>query len=642
MFGFVLSLTVMSVMFTLSGGAAFILRRTLMRGREGRMYPVWIALFAISVIPIRFNLPDIKLAEVANYSAAADISDNIAQSDSHFDLQQPIEPGVKDSSDLPRQNENLAELHLRRFLVAFAENLDMLTSVLFLLWLSGATINFIVSMNEYFSAKRTLYANSTPLCDERLMSLIEKVRADCRLKRRVEVRVFDDMLVASPCVSGCLKPILYIESGAKGLDDDKLRYIIAHELTHIKRHDILIKLFSLFTAAVHWLNPATRSVLRAVYEDCELSCDSRVISIYGKEISGVYMGAILDFAERFSENSRLIGAPMLNGGLFVAPPSGARYLKRRYVNMKGFRKDRVAGVLTALFCTACAVSSTVALSACSDITPGFFENAIVLDQPVEQMVRAYYGLTLDDFITPDMVDGITQLEVRARESADGKIYAEFVVNGLAGFASPQPNYSKKVYWEDCTAMAEAITDYEGGADRQRTDLNKINAFYQLKDPSDPMLTERARAELLAMFPILNETGALYFFDPYASEREINEILTIYDRMGVADLWEVGSYEFDASSLMYFTNLREVTFVGFTPVNYDFPETIKVTLVDTQPIEVDESGSAETDESLDTTETGDTTGAVDTTDEAGDTDAANGIKVEGGGRVIVDSIISTQS
>ena len=72
----------------------------------------------------------------------------------------------------------------------------MLTSVLFLLWLSGATINFIVSMNEYFSAKRMLYANSTPLCDERLMSLIEKVRADCRLKRRVEVRVFDDMLVA--------------------------------------------------------------------------------------------------------------------------------------------------------------------------------------------------------------------------------------------------------------------------------------------------------------------------------------------------------------------------------------------------------------------------------------------------------------
>ena len=275
--------------------------------------------------------------------------------------------------------------------------------------------------------------------------------------------------------------------------------------------------------------------------------------------------------------------------------------------MKSFRKDRVAGILAVLFCVACASSSVFALSACSDITPGFLENAIVLDEPIEQMVRAYYGLTLDDYITPEMVDGIAQLEVRPRESADGKIYAEFVVNGLTGFASPQPMYSKKSYWDDCVAMAEALTPYEGGDDRKRTDLNKINAFYQLKDPDEPMLTERARAELLAIFPILNETGALYFFDPYASEREINEILSICDRMGIADLWEVGSYEFDASSLMYFTNLREITFVGFTPVNYDFPDTIKVSLVDTvEPVE---------------------------TDDADDNDI--GIAVEGGGRVIVD-------
>ena len=614
MFGFVLSLTVMSVMFTLSGGLAFILRGTLMRGREGRMYPVWIALLAISVIPIRFDLPDIEPTAAVAYETTAGEVDNIAALDSRDDAELPMELGVKDSSGLPRQNENITVLHLRRFLAALAENLSTITTALFLLWLSGAMINFIVSMNEYFSAKRMLYDNSTPLRDERLLSLIEQVRAECHVKQEIEVRVFDDMLVASPCVSGCFHPVLYIEPGASRLEYDKLRYIIAHELTHIKRHDILIKLFSLFAAAVHWLNPATRSVLRAVYEDCELSCDSRVIGVYGREISGVYMGAILDFAERFSENSRRIGAPMLNGGLFVAPPSGARYLKRRYVNMKSFRKDRVAGILAVLFCVACASSSVFALSACSDITPGFLENAIVLDEPIEQMVRAYYGLTSDDYITPEMVDGITQLEVRPRESADGKIYAEFVVNGLDGFASPQPMYSKKSYWDDCVAMAEALTTYEGGDDRKRTDLNKINAFYQLKDPDEPMLTERARAELLAIFPILNETGALYFFDPYASEREINEILSICDRMGIADLWEVGSYEFDASSLMYFTNLREITFVGFTPVNYDFPDTIKVSLVDTvEPVE---------------------------TDDADDNDI--GIAVEGGGRVIVDSIVGIQS
>ena len=622
MFGFVLSLTVMSVMFTLSSGAAFIFRHTLMKGREGRMYPVWIAILAISVIPIRFDLPEIDAGEVISIDIAESDVENIVTVESRDDAELPIELSVKDSSGVTQKNESLAVLHLRRFLASLADNIDTLTTALFLLWLSGAMISFIVSMNEYFGTKRLLYANSSVCKDEKLLSVFDECRRECGVKHRIEVRVFDDMLVASPCVSGCLRPVLYIESGCSQLDSDKLRYIIAHELTHIRRHDILIKLFSLFAAAVHWLNPATRSVLRAVYEDCELSCDSRVIRVYGREISGVYMSAILDFAERFSENSRLIGARMLNGGLFVAPPSGARYLKRRYVNMKSFRKDHVAGALAVLFSAVCASSSLFALSACSDITPGLFANAIELDEPVEQMVRAYYGLTSDDIITPEMIDGITQLEISPRESADGKIYAEFVVNGLDGFASPQPRYAKKVYWEDCLADIDSTAAYEGGEEARTKDYRKLDAFYLLRDPDDPMLTERARAELLATFPILNETGAFYLFDPYASEREINEILSICDRMGIADLWEVGSYEFDASSLMYFANLREITFVGFTPVNYDFPDTIKVSLVDTlEPVEVDETN---------------------TTDDTGDVNAIPGIKVEGDGRVIVDSIINTQA
>src|SRR5699024_6264346 len=55
-----------------------------------------------------------------------------------------------------------------------------------------------------------------------------------------------------------------------------------------------------------------------------------------------------------------------------------------------------------------------------------------------------------------------------------------------------------------------------------TALNKMNAFYQLKDPFDPGLTERAKRELQATFPITNEM-AVYIFDPNASDRELNEI-----------------------------------------------------------------------------------------------------------------------
>lgn len=51
---------------------------------------------------------------------------------------------------------------------------------------------------------------------------------------------------------------------------------------------------------------------------------------------------------------------------------------------------------------------------------------------------------------------------------------------------------------------------------------KLSAFYTLKDPEDPTLTERAKQELQTTFPITKKM-AVYVFDPYASERELNLI-----------------------------------------------------------------------------------------------------------------------
>lgn len=55
-----------------------------------------------------------------------------------------------------------------------------------------------------------------------------------------------------------------------------------------------------------------------------------------------------------------------------------------------------------------------------------------------------------------------------------------------------------------------------------TIYKKLSAFYTLKDPDDPTLTERGVMELKATFPI-TQKYAVYVFDPLASEREINQI-----------------------------------------------------------------------------------------------------------------------
>lgn len=53
-------------------------------------------------------------------------------------------------------------------------------------------------------------------------------------------------------------------------------------------------------------------------------------------------------------------------------------------------------------------------------------------------------------------------------------------------------------------------------------LKKMNAFYSLKDPDDPSLTDRGVKEMMATFPITQKM-AVYVFDPYATDRELNLI-----------------------------------------------------------------------------------------------------------------------
>ncbi len=53
-------------------------------------------------------------------------------------------------------------------------------------------------------------------------------------------------------------------------------------------------------------------------------------------------------------------------------------------------------------------------------------------------------------------------------------------------------------------------------------MKKMNAFYSLKDPDDPTLTDRGVKEMMATFPITQKM-AIYVFDPYATDRELNLI-----------------------------------------------------------------------------------------------------------------------
>lgn len=60
-------------------------------------------------------------------------------------------------------------------------------------------------------------------------------------------------------------------------DDEAMRLVFFHELTHFKRRDIGRKLLFHLAAAVHWFNPFFILIRQAGDRTCELSCDEEVL-----------------------------------------------------------------------------------------------------------------------------------------------------------------------------------------------------------------------------------------------------------------------------------------------------------------------------------------------------------------------------
>ena len=589
MFSFMLSLLVLTLMFSIISAAALLFRRTFLKGREGVMYPFWIVILIISIIPLRVDFlqltspligePAVQAEVYAKEAMASDMSRGIAE--------RPQNTPHDAHDDIARESVPL--MKLRRMMAASVEFIDEIATGTFVLWLSGALLSFADAMIKFISTKRVMIVNSAPCRDERISRCVSELREKMGIRRRIRIRMFNVEALSSPCVVGCVKPTLFVESGCITMSDGELCCVLTHELTHLRRFDTVTKLLCIFAASVHWFNPASRHVQTALYEDCELSCDYSVVAAYGTTVSGLYMGAILDFAQRYAEHCRLVCRSGISGGMFLSQSSGVSFLKRRYTNMKNFRKNRAVLCVTAVFTLLCVGANMLAMSSCSGITTSTLGSAIELSPSVDAMVRAYYGLDSDDYITPAMVDAIRSVKVSQNEvtavyrdeQPEAYQLVEFTVNKEPRFTSALPTVAKTKYYDELiSSIYEGAKSHNGNT----ADCDRFKAFYTFIDITKPELTADECNKLTAMYPNIEKDLFYYVLDSHISERERIVLYGLMGEYGLLNAWTLKSDEFDASSFGYFENLEEIEFVGVTPVGYDFPDHVRVTVTETGPQE----------------------------------------------------------
>ena len=219
------------------------------------------------------------------------------------------------------------------------------TTILFCGYLAGAAAFLFYEGVSYARFRRTVRRWSGSVTRGDYRALLDET---ARFLSVTAPKMLICEAVTTPAVTGLFRPTLLLPH--ERYEPSELRCILRHELCHLKRHDMLLKLVLLAANAMHWFNPVVYLMLRQADEDIELACDSAAT-------------AGLDRAERAAYSRTLLAAVQSNVRALPATTcfgSTVERLKRRITNVLGAQKKRGLGVVAlvlALTLTAgCAVS----------------------------------------------------------------------------------------------------------------------------------------------------------------------------------------------------------------------------------------------------------------------------------------------
>ena len=219
------------------------------------------------------------------------------------------------------------------------------TTILFYGYLAGAAAFLLYQGVSYALFRRTVRRWKRDVARADYAAMLSDTARDLGVSAP-EMIVCE--AISTPAVTGLLRPRLLLPH--ERYDVQELRYILRHELCHLKRRDMLLKLVLLAANAMHWFNPVVYLMLRQADEDIELACDSAATDGLELPERAAYSRTLLAAVQ---SSVRALPATTCFGGT-------VERLKRRITNVLGAQKKRGLGVVAlvlALTLTAgCAVS----------------------------------------------------------------------------------------------------------------------------------------------------------------------------------------------------------------------------------------------------------------------------------------------
>lgn len=120
-----------------------------------------------------------------------------------------------------------------------------------------------------------LVRSARPVTEETVLETLRRCREQLGLRQPVTLRA--SAAVFSPLVTGLVRPVILLPETA--LEPQALRCLLLHELNHVRRRDLWVRLCSMAALVIHWYNPLFHMLDRTVREVGEERCDEDVAQL---------------------------------------------------------------------------------------------------------------------------------------------------------------------------------------------------------------------------------------------------------------------------------------------------------------------------------------------------------------------------
>lgn len=181
-------------------------------------------------------------------------------------------------------------------------------SMLFLFWVAGIfTMVFI-----YFRNERLFYSSLNHSATFKTPANFKRLRQQNGIRKPVALRISPN--VPAPFTKGFRKPVIYLPDSAHSWNSHQLDHVLAHELAHIRRRDILVISVQNLLNILYFFHPLVWLANHQINLQREKICDDAAIQILNENPTR-YGRTLLDNLESFLVNHRL---PLIANGLFFS------------------------------------------------------------------------------------------------------------------------------------------------------------------------------------------------------------------------------------------------------------------------------------------------------------------------------------